>query len=846
MPIDTAALRSSVDIVAVVGSRIPLIRQGHEFKALCPFHEDVSPSLFIIPDKMFCHCFGCDWSGDAIEFLREFDGIDFKSACQELCRTDWKALPMSSVVPKRVTPRQNWQSEQPPLHYDKPETFDTQHLGPAVAVWTYRNARGEVLGYVARYHVTSNGITEKRTPTWSYGKTDGASHWAMRRWSRPYPLYGLDRIAAKSTNKIIIVEGEKTADAAQQLFPLSTAITWCGGAQAVQYADWSPVYGRSVVVIPDADAQGRVAAKYVMELLSNHGCRVQWVDPEPTRPKGWDLADALADNWTNVVAFRWGRENMREYSATPSTEPSPSETPVIPEASSMPNAPPLTEPSPSETPVIPEASSMPNAIIATGGAISEEVDAPMASPQKTRKQGIIQLVGDDEPPLEENPALPPAFSDDAIAAHVVYLHGNDWRYITDKNEWYRWTGNFWERDEKNQIFSVIRFVCRDMIDWRMDTDLTDTFKRSITSSRTHAAVHRVVSYDEQISTKSSIWDANPWILATPGGLIDLQTNELRPARREDYQTQCTAVSADENGCPMWLAFLDRVTNHDVELQNYLQRLAGYSLTGVTTEQMLAFFYGTGANGKSVFLKTLRNVLGSYACSASMDIFSEVRNEPHPTVYARLDRKRCVVAAETEEGRRWAESKIKQLTGGEPMQARRMRQDEYEFTPMFKLIFAGNHKPSLRTVDEAMRRRVHIVPWVVTIPQQERDHQLDAKLQKEYGGILKWMIDGCAAWQREGLNAPPCVREATDEYLETEDALKEWLEENCILSPSEETPVATIYRDYLSYCEALKEHPWSKKRLIADLQTRGVDRTRLMGIRCWRGIGLKNTEQMRQW
>ena len=207
-------------------------------------------------------------------------------------------------------------------------------------------------------------------------------------------------------------------------------------------------------------------------------------------------------------------------------------------------------------------------------------------------------------------------------------------------------------------------------------------------------------------------------------------------------------------------------------------MAGYALTGSTEEHAIFFVYGTGANGKTVFVSTLAGILGDYHTTASMEVFIASNSERHPTELAGLRGAHLVTATETEEGRRWAESKIKALTGGDKIAARFMRQDFFEFIPQFKLLIAGNHKPSLRNVDEAIRRRMFLIPFTVTIPTNEQDKTLGDKLKEEWPGILQWMLEGCLMWQGEGLNPPEAVRKATTEYLDEEDAFTLWFEECC--------------------------------------------------------------------
>ena len=203
-------------------------------------------------------------------------------------------------------------------------------------------------------------------------------------------------------------------------------------------------------------------------------------------------------------------------------------------------------------------------------------------------------------------------------------------------------------------------------------------------------------------------------------------------------------------------------------------MAGYCLSGIATEHALFFLYGTGGRVKSVFLTLISGLMGDYAKTAPIETFIASKSEHHPTDLAGLQGARLITAIETEEGRQWAESKLKTLTGGDLIAARFMRQDFFNFTPQFKLVIAGNHRPGLRTVDEAMRRRFNLLPFTVTVPASERDLKLEEKLRDESGGILQWMIEGCLAWQGEGLHRPTVVSEATEDYFSAaEDALARW-------------------------------------------------------------------------
>jgi putative DNA primase/helicase len=249
----------------------------------------------------------------------------------------------------------------------------------------------------------------------------------------------------------------------------------------------------------------------------------------------------------------------------------------------------------------------------------------------------------------------------------------------------------------------------------------------------------------------------------------LRTGELRDHQPSDYMTKITAVEPS-GACPLWRASLNRIFAGDAELIAYVQRVAGYTLTGSTSEHAMFFGFGTGANGKSVFINTISRILGDYHRTAAIETFTASKFARHPTDLAGLRGARLVTAIETEEGRRWDEAKIKTLTGGDRISARFMRQDYFEFGPQFKLLMAGNHKPSLRSVDESMRRRMNLLPFSVTIPPGERDRDLPEKLKAEWQEILRRMIKGCLEWQSIGLDPPPAVRDATAAYLEAEDTV----------------------------------------------------------------------------
>ena len=432
--------------------------------------------------------------------------------------------------------------------------------------------------------------------------------------------------------------------------------------------------------------------------------------------------------------------------------------------------------------------------------------------------------------------IAPPLSEEDLALRFSKQHRDDLRYTALWGRWSIWDGSRWKRDDTLEVRNLIRALCRQASSGSGDGKAKFQ-ARKIASASTVAAIERLARADRCHAVAVDCWDADPWVLNTPAGIVDLRIGRLRPARQEDYCTKITAASPG-GACPLWQEFLDRITARDIELQAFLQRMAGYALTGVTQEHALFFLYGPGANGKSVFIKTISGLMGEYARTAPIETFIASTNERHPTDLAGLMGARLVTASETEDGRRWAESKLKLLTGGDRISARFMRQDFFDFDPQFKLVIAGNHKPSLRSADEAMRRRLHLLPFTVTIPRAERDKKLTEKLRGEWDGILQWMIEGCLAWQRMSLNPPAVVAEATADYFAEEDALGRWIEERCVLGANHCGAVGQLFANWKQWCAQNDEDAGSSKQFSQNLEARGYTRQRAANARRFKGIALR--------
>ena len=415
-------------------------------------------------------------------------------------------------------------------------------------------------------------------------------------------------------------------------------------------------------------------------------------------------------------------------------------------------------------------------------------------------------------------SLPPEFSDDALGLRFSEQYAPSLRFVAAWNRWMIWDGCIWRRDDTLRAYDLVRRTIR-----ATNADALKPEERTqLAAASKVAAIEKLVRSDRRHALTADRWDADPWLLNTPGGIIDLRTGDRMPHASHHLMTKCTAVEIGDGGCPLWLEFLARVTGGDLRLQEYLKRCAGYWLTGLIHEHAMWFLYGTGRNGKGVFLNTISRIMGDYAMTASPDTFTADGHGKHLTVLARLQGARLVVSQETEEGIPWAEARIKSVTGGDPITANYMRQDPFTYLPNFKLAIAGNHKPSLKSVDQAIRARLNLTPFTVTIPPSERDPGLSEKLWLEAPGILAWMLEGCWDWRHARLDPPEVVTLATEEYFDAEDLTQIWLDECCDRSnPNAAVASSLLFECWCWWATGQGERSGTQKTFSQTLERHGL-------------------------
>ncbi|BAZ94294.1 ATPase [Thiohalobacter thiocyanaticus] len=439
------------------------------------------------------------------------------------------------------------------------------------------------------------------------------------------------------------------------------------------------------------------------------------------------------------------------------------------------------------------------------------------------------------PPASEQA---PAYTDAGNAQRLVAAHGEDLRYVPELG-WMAWDGTQWARDEllaRRKAIETARAIYNEAAALESTDDQKAAAawaKQSQQAGRVQAALWLA---QPDLAAPVDAFDRDPWIFPAINGVIDLRTGDLHPHRREYMNTRATAVYFDATAlCPTWETFLARVLP-DAEVRTLVQRLAGYSLTGATSEQVLAFLYGTGRNGKSVFLETLAALAGDYHTPTRIETLSAGRGAGIPNDVAALAGARLVTVSETPEGARLNESLVKDLTGGDTITARFLRREYFQFQPQFKLWIRGNHKPQIRGTDDGIWRRLLLIPFTVQIPERDVDPKLPERLRDELPGILAWAVRGCLDWQTNGLQPPEAVKAAVSTYRTEMDMLGEFIESCCVTDPAEEAPAAALYGRYREWATSNGHQPVSSMRFGLALGERGFSKIKSGTVR-WRGIAL---------
>lgn len=408
-------------------------------------------------------------------------------------------------------------------------------------------------------------------------------------------------------------------------------------------------------------------------------------------------------------------------------------------------------------------------------------------------------------------------------------YGEQVRYIHPWEKWLNFDGRRWRLDDTGAVDQLAKQTARAM--WREGASEQDPARRDAKlkwakqteSASRLSAMLRLARSEHPVPVLPKELDIDPWLLNCRNGTLDLRTGELRPHRREDMLTKlCPVEYLPDANCPEWIEFLSKIFGRRWDLIDFLQRLCGYFLTGSVDEQILPIFYGDGANGKSTLINALLEMLGEdYAMKGAHDLLM-LKNSAHPTERADLHGKRLAACVETDDGARLAESLVKDLTGGDRVRVRRMREDFWEFTPTHKIVLATNHRPEIRGTDHAMWRRLRLVPFDVVIPRAEQDKRLAAKLRKEQAGLLAWCVRGCMDWQKDGLTEPADVLKATESYRADQDVFGRFLEEHCTVGEGRRVRASVLFDHFRQWSG---DRSQTQKQFSSAMQARGFKRVK---------------------
>ena len=440
------------------------------------------------------------------------------------------------------------------------------------------------------------------------------------------------------------------------------------------------------------------------------------------------------------------------------------------------------------------------------------------------------------------------------AERLIAAHGHELRYHVNAESWLRWTGTLWRADDTGEVHrlarAVVRSIGKEADGLPAGEERESLYKHMLKSESAPrlAAGVDLARYQPGVPVTAGQLDGDTWALNLLTGTLDLHTGQMRSHAPGDLLTKLAPVTYDPAAtCPRWERFLREIFPQEEELVGFVQRLAGYLLTGDTREQAAFFLVGKGANGKSVLLESLRALLGDYARDTSFATFLE-RRDTATNDLASLHGARLATASEGEGGQTFNEALLKRVTGGDQITCRYLYREYFTYTPAFKVLFATNEVPRFSSQGYAMRRRVHILPFSQTFygpadgREPVRDDRLRDTLRGELPGILAWAVRGCLDWQQKGLRPPRLVQEETAALFASFDPLADFLDDACTLHPSARVEVGALWKAYLDWCEENERQP-------AFRQTQGFSRNLTQrdgidsgkgtgGVRVFKGIGLK--------
>ena len=438
------------------------------------------------------------------------------------------------------------------------------------------------------------------------------------------------------------------------------------------------------------------------------------------------------------------------------------------------------------------------------------------------------------------------FTDRTNKILFLKVYGDTIRYCYSLKKFLVWNGTCWEFDNDGIVqqmvfnFSPKMFRAGLFMD---DEQMQMEFEKSVLRFESYPRMMYLYNYlksANEISVKPTELDLNKYLFNAEKNTINLKTGESKEPEQKDLITKKSLFVYDKNAkCPTWEMFLMQIFNNDLDLIHFVQKALGYTLSGDISEQCMFILFGSGSNGKSTLLNVIQNLFGDYAVSTITDTFMK-KNSEQTNDLARLKNTRLVIASEAEENKPMSESLIKQITGGDKITARFLYGEYFEFLPTFKIFMATNHKPKISGGDNGIWRRIKLIPFTVSIPEEKRDKHLQEKLLEENAGILNWLLESYRMWEKEGLKEPDAVREANDEYRFDMDIVQNFITE-CLdidASLNERLLNADLYNTFTKWCEKSNETILSQRKFTSKMKEKNYNQFPSNGSRWWLGLSVK--------
>ncbi len=726
-------------------------KEGHEFK-VGSLAGEKGTSLCINLTKGVWKDFASGEGGsDPVSLL----------AAKRTCSQIDAARELSQIVGSATytTPSKGdeWEPIMPIPNGTPHPTFSHWKHGKPGAKWTYGNENGDSLGYMCRFD-KSEGKKEIIPLVWA--KCGDRREWRWLSFPKPRPLFNLAHLSEYPGAKVLIVEGEKTADAANALLLGHAdewiALSWPGGCKAVSYANWKPLQGRTVYLWPDNDGPGREAVAAIVAQLGAGTV----ITPPANTSTGWDLADALAEGWDG--------DRLLTY---------------------------------------------------------------LHTPENQEKMTVDQ----NEPP-QKTASLSFTDNDAGRAQYFCERWKHEIAFVPDRGIWLCWENGRWAENKTGGLHRRAIAISGELLakaaalPCNSDASLKER-KAAIANGmewgdkRTIDPMLALAETVLSVQVPVAKLDADPFLVGAKNGVIDLRTGKHRPYTQADYITQALGTDFDPLAtCPRWEQFMVEIFP-DPDVREYLKKSAGYSLTADMREQCFFFLHGLGCNGKSTFLKIIEAVFGDYATRGGKALVAANERGGYPLrEAAKIVGKRLVLASETVEKERLNIGVIKDISGGDSMDAANLYENAFTFKPVCKIWFAGNHKPSIPDTSMGAWRRVRLIPFDQQFTGDRKDASLETKLIAELPGILKWLVSGCMSWQQHGMKTPAAVASAVESYRTEEDTLGEFIEQCISEEQGATTPHSDVFAAYQRWStgEGIK-YPLAKIGLSKRLQERGWHR-----------------------